>query len=205
MKKVILILAVVLCVITFNVSAQKVHIDQITITEGRGALASGLNATLWASSGDNLYGLEVGSVYGNFRLGKKFVDKEKWDLSGIVTIGAFKNVPWAGPMISYNYHITDSLTLSLFSWSGMGIAKEKEFINPGFRPTFFFHYNSVNVHWKNNDFGYGLMWATVDPLNHFLIYKRSIPVGPHKLFLESTYNYREDLMMFMVGYTHNFK
>jgi hypothetical protein len=178
-----------------KVSAQ-VTLDNLTATEGKGAMTSGLDFVISLSTPNGvIYGAQANNERSNLRFGKKW-----GNFSALATGGAFKNVPWIGPMFIYKYKCID-----LFSWTGIGMATNKYFTDPGWKPTYFFNYEEVGLTLGKNRFAYGLLSFATEKINHFAIYRRTIPLGEkNTFFVEGTYHFSKEIPLFALGYNHSF-
>jgi hypothetical protein len=179
----------------------KVHLDQIIVSEGKGAMTSGLDFVICMSKPNGvILGAQANNERANIRFGKSWENKEFGNFSAIVTLGAYKNVPWIGPMFLYNYKFID-----LFSWSGVGMSTDNKLTDPGWNPNFFFTYEEAGLTFGKNRIAYAIQFFSINPLDHFLIYRRNIPLSKkHEFFIETTYYFNKDMPMFVLGYKYNF-
>ena len=107
MKKSVLLASFIIVMGVQCVQSQ-VTLDRISMSEGKGAMTSGLDFVLsFSGQNDRLYALQANNERINVRFGKRF-----GDFTALATLGAFRNVPWAGPMFSYS-----KFGFTLFSWS----------------------------------------------------------------------------------------
>jgi len=182
--------------IPLDITKNEIVLKSAHLTYGRGALSSGAdmvldfswdkNRILFLKANNDRALVNIGKGFGNFKT--------------ILTIGVFKNVPCTALMLKYN-----SKFINLLSWNGIGFGKDAKLTGPGVTPRFFFSYQEVNVAFGKNYAGYAFMYKTVDPVNHFVFYRRSIPINKQADFtFETTYNYRERIPMFIIGYKHIF-
>lgn len=178
----------------------QIALNDLTITEGKGAMTSGLDAVISLKNSNGLiFGAQANNERSNLRFGKKFETKFG-DFSILATGGAFKNVPWIGPMFLYEYKCID-----LFSWTGIGMATNKNFTDPGWKPTYFFNYEEVGLTLGKNRFAYSFILFTTEKINHFVIYRRTLPLNEKsKFFVETTYHFSQEIPMFVIGYCHSF-
>ena len=173
-------------------------LSNVTISSGKGALTSGFDTQFGFSKGPNdilflqanndRICLNIGKKFGNFKL--------------IESIAVFKNIPWTGPMVIYQWK-----GLDLMAWNGVGFAKDNTVTEPSYKPQFFFSYESIGLSFANyNRIGASVMWFGTQPVNWFASYKRIIPLGEQsKLFAEVTYNHNLDIPMFVIGYNLKLK
>jgi hypothetical protein len=176
--------------------AAQVTLDNITATEGKGAMTSGLDFVISLSTPNGvIFGAQANNERSNLRFGKKW-----GNFSALFTAGAFKNVPWVGPMFIYKYKCID-----LFSWSGIGMATNKHFTDPGWKPAFFFDYQEAGLTLGKNRLAYSILFFATEKINQFAIYRRTFPLGEkNKFFVETTYDFTKDIPMFVLGYSHSF-
>ena len=174
----------------------QITINNLTVTEGKGAMTSGFDVVVSFSSPNGfIYGAQANNERSNLRFGKKW-----GNFSALATGGAFKNVPWVGPMFIYKYKFID-----LFSWSGIGMATNKYFTDPGWRPTYFFSYEEAGLTLGKNRFAYGLLSFATEKINHFAIYRRTIPLSEkNTFFVEGTYHFSKEIPLFVLGYKYSF-
>lgn len=204
MKKSILLTVAILGMVFCNAHSQ-VTLDRIQMSEGKGAMTSGLDFVVsFSGQKGRIYAIQANNERVNLRIGKQY-----GDFSVLFTTGAFRNVPWAGPMAYYSVK-----GFTFFTWSGIGFGTDKELTDPGFQPQFFFTYNSVEYAFGNNAVSYAFQFFTTNPMDHFFVYRRVFPLNKAfkegsllqagKFFVETTYDCRQDLAMFVVGYAHSF-
>jgi hypothetical protein len=179
-----------------DISKKEIRLSSAYLTYGRGVLCTGADMTLdfaWNKNrilylkGNNDRALvNVGKSFGNFK--------------AILSFGVYKNVPCIAPLFKYTYKC-----ITLTSWNGVAFGKNAELTGPGVSPRFFFSYQTVDVTFGKNCAGYILFYKTVAPANHFLFYRRTVTINKQAYFtFEATYNYREDIPMFVIGYKHSF-
>jgi hypothetical protein len=186
----------VLFFIFIGILSAQVSLDQIIVSEGKGAITSGLDFVISLSKPNGvLFGAQANNERSNLRFGKKFGNSTMF-----VTVGAFKNVPWIGPMFTYNYKFID-----LFSWSGFAMAANKEYTDAGWHPAFLFNYEEMGFTLGKNRLAYSISWFMRAKVENFIICRREIPLGgEHDFFIETTYNLSKDLPMFVLGYKYSF-
>jgi len=179
-----------------NLSKAQISIDNITVSEGKGAMTSGFDIVISLSKPNGIiFSAQANNERANMRFGKKW-----GNFSALVTIGAFRNVPWAGPMFFYDHKWFD-----LFSWSGIGMSKDYKVTEPGWNPNFFFNYEEAGLNLGKNRFAYAIQWFITKKPDHFVIYRRNIPLSDkHGFFIETTYYITKDMPMFVLGYKHSF-
>jgi len=179
----------------------QITINNLTVTEGKGAMTSGFDVVVSFSSPNGLiYGAQANNERSNLRFGKTFGNKKVGEFSALATGGAFKNVPWIGPMFLYQYKWID-----LFSWTGIGMATNKNFTDPGWKPTYFFNYEEAGLTLGKNRFAYSFILFTTEKINHFAIYRRTFPLNEKsKFFFETTWHFSKKIPMFVIGYRHSF-
>jgi len=182
--------------ISLDTTKKSIQLKSVYLTYGKGALSSGADMTLnFSWDKDKILFLKANNDRAIVNIGKAF-----GNFQTILSVGIYKNIPWAGPMLIYKYKF-----LSFTSWNGIAFGKDTELTAPGVTPRFFFSYQGVDITFGKNSLGYAFMYFTIKPINHFGIYKRAIPISKQALFtFEATYNYQEHVPMFVVGYKHVF-
>ena len=183
------------CLMALHAHAQ-MTLKSITATEGKGAMTSGIDFTIMLTDTNGwLYGAQANNERSNVRVGRTF-----GEFTLIMTAGAFKNVPWTGAMLSY-----DHKGLGLFSWTGFGMGTDKHLTDPGWQPGFFFNYEEASYTFGKNKIAYAALFFTTEPMCHFAVYRREVPLdNVHKLFVETTWDFQEEIPMFVIGYKHSF-
>lgn len=171
-------------------------LSEVTITSGKGAIASGLdtrfdfansanpNMVLFMQANSDRVTVNVGKKFGNLKL--------------IESFGIFKNMPWTGPMILYKLG-----PLDFIAWNGCVFAKNDQLAEFGYTPQFFISYEGMGLTIaKYHRIGTAVLWFGTQSMNWFVSYKGSISLGKQsKIFTEITYNHALDIPMFIVGYT----
>jgi hypothetical protein len=182
--------------IPLNTTKDGRRLQSIYLTYGRGVLSSGADMTLdFACNKGRILFLKANNDRALINIGKSF-----GNFKAILSVGAYKNVPCIAPMFKYKYRF-----INLTSWNGIAFGKDVELTGPGIAPRFFFSYQTVDITFGKNCVGYALFYRTIYPANHFLFYKRTIPINKNADFtFEATYNYRESIPMFLIGYKHLF-
>ncbi|NVN97057.1 hypothetical protein HXX01_02375 [Candidatus Nomurabacteria bacterium] len=196
MKSLILILAILLVtsIISNAQETKKLSLSEITISSGKTALTSGLDTRVTFTNGSNLVlFIQANNDRAYINIGRKI---KKFQITA--TIGPYKNVPWAGPMIVYQKGIFDAIV-----WNGVSLATDPQMSKPGYKPTFFFSYEGVGLTFlKTNRIGGAVQWFQDQKLNWFVSYKKIFKLGEKsKLFGEITYNHSLDIPMFVMGYS----
>lgn len=204
MKNVFVSIAfVVISSVTFAQTSPRLgnySLSEVTITSGKGAIASGLdtrfdftnsvnpNMVLFMQANADRITINVGKRFGNLKL--------------IESFGIYKNMPWTGPMIIYKLG-----PLDMIAWNGVMFAKTDQLQEVGYKPQFFISYEGMGLTIaKNHRIGAAVLWFGTQPMNWFVSYKANIPIGKQsKLFAEVTYNHALDIPMFVVGYTMKLK
>ncbi len=132
MKKIIL-LSILMVTLTVISSAQEEYkISDITVSSGRGALSSGIFASINVIGNDNRLIFEVEKDFVEAMYGKTIGD---FFLAG--SGGFFQNTPWVGPYVVFNKGI-----FSFTSWYGMGAGQAN---NPEWKTKFLFAFNSARL------------------------------------------------------------
>jgi len=176
------------------------NLSELTISSGKGAISSGLdtyfnftnssdtNMVLFMQANSDRVTINVGKRFGNLKL--------------IQTFGIYKNMPWTGPMILYKLG-----PLDFMSWNGIIFASTDQLKDPGYNPQFFFSYEGMGLTIaKYHRVGAAVMWFGTQPMNWFVSYKGTLPIGKtSKIFGEVTYNHTLDIPMFIIGYSVKFK
>lgn len=202
MKTKIVMLASILLSIVTMVSAQENpkiaawQLSDISISSGKGALTSGFDTQFGFANMKNddlVMFLQANNDRICITVGKKF-----GNLKVLESFAVFKNIPWTGPMFLYQLGPVDMIV-----WNGIGFAKDKTLLAPGYTPQFFFSYEGAGVTFaKNNRIGAAVMWFGTNPLNWFISYKRTMHIGERsKFFAEATYNHALNIPMFTIGYS----
>jgi hypothetical protein len=117
------------------VFAQKARISDITISSGRGALSSGIDASInidLDKAGSNL----VFEVAHDFVQG--IYTKQYGSIAVGPSAGFFENAPWVGPYLRY----TPTSYITFVTWEGIsaGLANA-----PAFEVKYSFAYNSLRI------------------------------------------------------------
>jgi len=182
--------------ISLDTSKKEIRLSSAYLTYGRGVLSSGTDMTLdFACNKGRILFLKANNDRALINVGKSF-----GNFKAILSMGVYKNVPCIAPMFKYKYKF-----INLTSWNGIAFGKDVELTGPGVAPRFFFSYQTVDISFGKNCVGYALFYRTIYPANHFLFYKRTITINRQADFtFETTYNYREGIPMFLVGYKHLF-
>lgn len=167
-----------------------------TIASGKGAIASGLDARFdFANSADSnmVVFLQANADRITVNVGKRF-----GNLKLIESFGVYKNMPWTGPMILYKIG-----PLDFIAWNGVIFATTDQLQAPGYTPQFFISYEGMGMTIaKYHRIGGAVLWFGTQPMNWFISYKGTIPIGKQsKLFAEITYNHILNIPMFVVGYS----
>jgi len=174
------------------------NLTTVTICSGKGALTSGLDTRFdFSNDKKGVLFLQANSDRATINFGKKF-----GNFQAIESFGVFKNIPWTGPMFLYQLG-----PLDFIAWNGFGFGKNDQLKDPGYEPHFFFSYEGIGLTLlKNNRFSGAIMYFTTEPMDWFLSYKRTIPVGERSnLFAEVTYGHSADLLMLVIGYSLKLK
>lgn len=175
-------------------------LSEATITSGKGAIASGLDTRFdFANSADPnmVLFLQANTDRVTVNVGKKF-----GNLKLIESFGVYKNMPWTGPMVLYKLG-----PLDFIAWNGVMFAKNDQLEKVGYNPQFFISYEGMGLTIaKYHRVGAAVLWFGTQPMNWFISYKGTIPIGKQsKLFTEVTYNHTLDIPMFVVGYSMKLK
>lgn len=176
----------------------KYQLTDVTITSGKGALTSGLDTrfdfkddkshVLFIQANSDRVTVNYGKAWKHFKL--------------IGSFGVFKNMPWCGPMLIFNFGPVD-----ITAWNGIVLSKDPSLTEFGYHPQFFISYEGAGLTFcKNNRIGGAVLWFGQQPMNWFLSYKRTINIGEKsKIFAEVTYNHALNNPMFVVGYNIKFQ
>lgn len=184
-----------------NLNAQ-FSLNEGKVSVGKGAMTSGFDVVISFSNPNKVALIAQGNNERiNVRIGKSWGDEKKFgNFTILATGGVFKNVPWIGPMFLYSHKWFD-----LCSWSGIGMSTDNQLTDPGWNPNFFFNYQEAGLNFGKNRFAYSFMFFRTAKINHFLIYKRNFNLGKDTgLFVETTYDFTQEIPMFVVGFTHSF-
>jgi len=182
--------------ISLDTTKKGIQLKSVYLTYGRGVLSSGADMTLdFAWDKNKILFLKANNDRAIVNIGKAF-----GNFQAILSVGVYKNAPWAGPMFKYKYKF-----LSFTSWNGIAFGKDAELTAPGVTPRFFFSYQTIDMVFGKNCMGYTLFYKTVYPANHFFFYKRTMPISKQAAFtFEATYNHQEQIPMFVIGYKYVF-
>ncbi len=204
MKKLfVLFVMVSISIVSFSQTSPRLgnyNLSELTISSGKGAISSGLdtyfnftnsvtpNMVLFIQANSDRITINVGKRFGNLKL--------------IESFGIYKNMPWTGPMILYNIG-----PLDFIAWNGIIFATTDQLQAPGHKPQFFFSYEGMGLTIaKYHRVGAAVMWFGTQPMNWFVSYKGTVPIGKQsKIFGEVTYNHNLNIPMFVIGYNIKFK
>jgi hypothetical protein len=179
--------------------AQSFELTNASISWGKGALTSGLDVTVDFTKSDSSQFFIING--NNERSNMNYGWNVTKSFAPVVSLGMFRNVPWIGLRGTYS----PLSFVNFFHWSGLGFSKTKKLEEPGTNPNLFFVFNAVYV--KVHDFrlGYGLNHFKQDLPNHLYSLKYSWPFNLYiKVALEVTYNYREEIPMFVMYLSYKF-
>ena len=205
MKKVIMLSIAMLMVVNIVFAQDKkpikigtYHLNEFTITSGKGAMTSGLDTRVDFSNEKNwAIFVQANSDRITVNFGKKWKHFQVLE-----SFGVYKNMLWTGPMLLGKFGPLDMIV-----WNGAMFAKTAALTETGYNPQFFFSYEGAGLTFcKNNRIGGAVLWFGQAPMNWFVSYKRTINIGERsKLFAELTYNHALNIPMVVVGYNIKFQ
>jgi hypothetical protein len=170
------------------------QLNGFSITSGKGALTSGLDTKFdFSNQRKWVVSIQANSDRATINIGKKWKHFQVLE-----SFGVYKNMIWTGPMLLANFG-----PLDLIAWNGICLSKSSELKETGFNPNFLLSYEGAGLtFWKNNRIGGAVLWFGQAPMNWFISYKRTIPLGDKsRFFVEATYNHTLDIPMFVIGYS----
>lgn len=209
MKTKLFLITMIICAVassTFaqdSISKKGIHIGsfnltEATITAGKGAVTSGFDTRVdFANTKGWVIFIQANNDRGVVNVGKKLSK----NFTILQSVGQFKNCPWTGVMVLYKVASFDFI-----AWNGLAFAKTSEIKEFGPNPQFFISYEGVGLTlFKNHRVGGSILWFGNQPMNWFVSYKGTIPIGKQsKIFGEVTYNRNLNIPMFVVGYSFKF-